>query len=168
MRLSPRKNGLTSLTKEVRVFKVTENRRGKGVSPRRWRGRLPRASQRALRDILMPRGKNWLPTVSRQFLTRSYARPNCLLRCLPNCLSPTREGLVPNLPFLAFLENSKENHQKKRISSACRTPETLGKEGKNAQNRKGILEKEKGKENQKGKEKKLRVYPHSKLPPRWG
>ena len=26
-------------------------------------------SQRALRDILMPRGKNWLPTVSRQFVT---------------------------------------------------------------------------------------------------
>ena len=46
-------------------------------------------SQRALRDRLMSRGKNCLPTVSRQFLTRNYPRPNCLLKCLPNCLSPT-------------------------------------------------------------------------------
>ena len=55
---------------------------------------VPRSSetQRALRDVLMPRGKNWLPTVSRQFLTHNYPRPNCLLKCLPNCLSPTREG----------------------------------------------------------------------------
>ena len=38
--------------------------------------------------------KNCLPTVSRQFLTRNYPRPNCLLKCLPNCLSPTREGFL--------------------------------------------------------------------------
>ena len=50
-------------------------------------------SQRSLRDILMPRGKNWLPTVSRQFLTLNYPRPNCLLKCLPNCLSPTVEDI---------------------------------------------------------------------------
>ena len=43
----------------------------------------------------MPRGKNWLPTVSRQFLTRIYPRPNCLLKCLPNCLSPTVEDIFP-------------------------------------------------------------------------
>ena len=49
-------------------------------------------TERALRDRLMSRGKNCLPTVSRQFLTRNYPRPNCLLKCLPNCLSPTREG----------------------------------------------------------------------------
>ena len=41
----------------------------------------------------MSRGKNCLPTVSRQFLTRNYPRPNCLLKCLPNCLSPTGEGI---------------------------------------------------------------------------
>ena len=41
----------------------------------------------------MSRGKNWLPTVSRQFLTRNYPHPNCLLKCLQNCLSPTREGI---------------------------------------------------------------------------
>ena len=52
------------------------------------------SSQRALRDRLMSRGKNCLPTVSRQFLTRNYPRPNCLLKCLPNCLSPTREGFL--------------------------------------------------------------------------
>ena len=51
-------------------------------------------TQRALRDRLMSRGKNCLPTVSRQFLTRNYPRPNCLLKCLPNCLSPTREGFL--------------------------------------------------------------------------
>ena len=51
-------------------------------------------SQRALRDRLMSRGKNCLPTVSRQCLTRNYPRPNCLLKCLPNCLSPTREGFL--------------------------------------------------------------------------
>ena len=51
-------------------------------------------TQRALRDRLMSRGKNCLPTVSRQFLTRNYPRPNCLLKCLSNCLSPTREGLL--------------------------------------------------------------------------
>ena len=42
----------------------------------------------------MSRGKNCLPIVSRQFLTRNYPRPNCLLKCLPNCLSPTREGFL--------------------------------------------------------------------------
>ena len=51
-------------------------------------------TQRALRDRLMSRGKNCLPTVSRQFLTRNYPRPNCLLKCLPNCLSPIREGFL--------------------------------------------------------------------------
>ena len=50
-------------------------------------------TQRALRDILMSRGKNCLPTVSRQFLTRNYPRPNCPLKCLPNCLSPHKRGL---------------------------------------------------------------------------
>ena len=51
-------------------------------------------TQRALRHRLMSRGKNCLPTVSRQFLTLNYPRPNCLLKCLPNCLSPTREGFL--------------------------------------------------------------------------
>ena len=56
-----------------------------------------RAAQRALRDRLMSRGKNCLPTVSRQFLTRNYPHANCLLKCLPNCLSPTREGFSSSL-----------------------------------------------------------------------
>ena len=50
-------------------------------------------TQGALRDILMPRSKNWLPAVSRQFLTLNYPRPNCLLTCLPNYLSPTIEDI---------------------------------------------------------------------------
>ena len=41
----------------------------------------------------MSRGKNCLPIVPRQFLTRNYPRPNRLLKCLPNCLSPTGEGI---------------------------------------------------------------------------
>ena len=53
-----------------------------------------KTAQRALRDRLMSRGKNCLPTVSRQFLTCNYPRPNCLLQCLPNCLSPTREDFL--------------------------------------------------------------------------
>ena len=54
------------------------------------------AAQWALRDILMSRGKNCLPIVSRQFLTRNYPRPNRLLKCLPNCPSPTGEGIFPS------------------------------------------------------------------------
>ena len=27
-------------------------------------------------------------------MTRDHNRPNCLLECLPNCLSPTREGFL--------------------------------------------------------------------------
>ena len=49
------------------------------------------------------------------------------------------------------------------ISYACRTPKILGREGKDAQNRKDFLEKEKGKEIEKGKEKKIRAG-HSKQP----
>ena len=60
----------------------------------------------------------------------------------------------PDLLFLAFLENGKENHQKGTISYACRTPKILRKEGKHAQSRKEFLEKEKGKEIQKGKERR--------------
>ena len=57
-------------------------------------------SQRALRDRLMARGKNCLPTVSRQFLTRNYPRANCLLKWLPNCLSPTREGFLSSFKII--------------------------------------------------------------------
>ena len=49
--------------------------------------------------------------------------------------------------------------KKARIFNACRTPKILGKEGKKAQNRKEFLEKEKGKEIHKGKEKKIRAPP---------
>ena len=44
----------------------------------------------------MSRGKDCVRTVSRQFLTRNYPGPDCLLKCLPNCLSPTREGFFPS------------------------------------------------------------------------
>ena len=57
---------------------------------------------------------------------------------------------------LPFWKTARKTTKTARISSACRTPKILGKEGKNAQNRKEFLEKEKGKEKQKGKEKKIR------------
>ena len=55
------------------------------------------SSSRSVQWLLRPviRGaENCLPTVSRQFLTRNYPRPDCLLKCLPNCFSPTREGFL--------------------------------------------------------------------------
>ena len=67
----------------------------------------------------------------------------------------------PDLLFLAFFENGKENHQKGKDFLCSPNPKILGKEGKNAPNRKEFLEKEKGKEIQKGKEKKIRVLPTS-------
>ena len=39
-------------------------------------------------------------TVSRQFLTRNYPHPNCLLKCLPNCLPHKRRA------FFLFFQNS--------------------------------------------------------------
>ena len=59
---------------------------------------------------------------------------------------------------LPFWKTARKTTKKARISSACRTLKILGKEGKNAQNRKEFLEKAKGKENQKGKEKKIRAW----------
>ena len=48
---------------------------------------------RALRGILMPRkAKIDSPVSHGNFLTRNYPHPNCLSKCLTNCLSPTREG----------------------------------------------------------------------------
>ena len=55
-----------------------------------------------------------------------------------------------------FWKTARKTSKKTRISYACRTPKIFGKERKNAQNRKGFLEKEKGKKIQKGKEKKIR------------
>ena len=55
---------------------------------------------------------------------------------------------------LPFWNTARKTTKKARISYACQTPKILGKERKNAQNRKEFLEKEKGKEIQKrqGKE----------------
>ena len=57
---------------------------------------------------------------------------------------------------LPFWKMARKTTKKTGISYACRTPRILEKEWKNAQNRKEFLEKEKGKEIQKGKEKKIR------------
>ena len=63
----------------------------------------------------------------------------------------------PDLLFLAFLENSKENHQKGKDFFCLPNPENPWERSEKRSNRKEFLEKEKGKENQKGKEKKIRV-----------
>ena len=63
---------------------------------------------------------------------------------------------TPDLLFLAFLENGKEKHQKNKDFCPRRTPKILGKKGKNAQKNKEFLGKEKSKEIQKSKEKKIR------------
>ena len=65
--------------------------------------------------------------------------------------------VYPVLPFLAFLEKGKENHQKNKDFYPYRTPEIPGKEGKNAQKNKEFLAEEKSKEFQKSKERKDRV-----------
>ena len=70
--------------------------------------------------------------------------------------SPGKWGKALIFFSLPFWKTARKTTKKARISSACRTPKILGKEGKNAQKRKEFLEKEKGKENQKGKEKKIR------------
>ena len=52
---------------------------------------------------------------------------------------------------------ARKTTKKARIFHRCRTPKILGKEGKNAQKSKEFLGKEKSKEIQKIKEKKIRV-----------
>ena len=52
----------------------------------------------------------------------------------------------PDLLFLAFVENGKENPPKQQGFYPCRTPKILGEEGKNTQNSKEVLGKEKSKE----------------------
>ena len=68
----------------------------------------------------MSRGKYCLPTVSRQFLTRNYSRPNCLLKCLLNCLSPTREGKLTS----AVSEGHCEAVERQKLSRGNFCPAT--------------------------------------------
>ena len=63
-------------------------------------------------------------------------------------------GLTLIFFSLRFWKAARKTTKKARISYACRTPEILEKEGGNTQNR--MKRKKKGKEIQKGKEKKIR------------
>ena len=81
-------------------------------------------TQRALRDILMSRGKNCLPIVSRQFLTRNYPRPNRLLKCLPNCLSPTGEGILSSFKIYPCGEGICETSERQKLSRGNFCPGT--------------------------------------------
>ena len=93
-----------ALRRNMPLLKITNTPLQGGQGQRFW--------NRAIRDSLplisalcpYPEGparhldvsrQTCLPSVSRQFLTRNYPRPNCLLKCLPNSLSPTREGFFP-------------------------------------------------------------------------
>ena len=71
----------------------------------------------------------------------------------------TRKCSVP--PFLFFLEEGKENHQKTRIFYPYRTSKIPGKEGKNAQKKQGNPREKREKKKQgipeKNKERKDRV-----------
>ena len=80
-------------------------------------------TQRALRGRLMSRGKNCLPTVSRQFLTRNYPRPNCLLKCLPNCLSHKR-GLFILFQNQPRGEGNCETSERQKLSRGNFCPAT--------------------------------------------
>ena len=113
-------------------------------------------------QVAMPHHR---PSTSDDNISETIEMLGGLLQCCDR-VGQLQNRKAPTLIFfsLPFLENSKENHQKGKdlISSARRTPKILEKEGKNAQNRKEFLEKEKGKENQKGKEKKIRGIPPKK------
>ena len=64
----------------------------------------------------------------------------------------------PDLPFLAFLEKSMENHPKKARTFLYAEPlKSLGKKGNNAQKGEEIPCDEKSKEIRKSKERKIRV-----------
>ena len=65
----------------------------------------------------------------------------------------------PDLPFLAFSVKGKENDGKSKDFLHRRTPKILGKEGENIQKSKEFLVREKSKEFQKRKERKIRVPP---------
>ena len=73
-----------------------------------------------------------------------------------NCRKRRKIVINPDLPFLAFLENGKENHQKNKDFLSLANPQIPGKEGENAEKSKEILRKEKRKEFQKSKERKIR------------
>ena len=70
----------------------------------------------------MSRGKKILSIVSRQFLTRNCPRPNCLLKCLPNCLSPTREGFFSFFQNCPRGEGNRETIERQKLSRAIFAP----------------------------------------------
>ena len=110
----------TQLQPNTKVFhKTSTSKRGKHRHPRTlvahivrtyWNLRYHRCdapyrakpcSQRALRDILMSRGKNWLPAISRQFLTLNYPRPKLSPNMPPKLPLPHNRGhffLFQNCP----------------------------------------------------------------------
>ena len=69
--------------------------------------------------------------------------------------------LFPDLLFLAFLEKSKENHQKGKDFYCLQNPQNpWERREKTLKNRKEVLEKEKGKENHtKARKRRLGLWP---------
>ena len=72
---------------------MTFPREGKFTSSHFFASKDVMGTQRALRDRLMSRGKNCLPTVSRQFLTRNYPRPKLSPKMPPKLSLPHKRGL---------------------------------------------------------------------------
>ena len=86
-----------------------------------------------------------------------------LQKAAVECLLPP--GEVCSLIFfsLLFRKKARKTTKKARIFHLFRNPEILGKEGKNTQKSKEFLEKQKSKEIQKSKEKKIRAGHHWSL-----
>ena len=80
-------------------------------------------------------------------LSRSFPREP------PNRL--WKQPQAPDLLSLPFWKTARKTTKKARISYACRTPKVLGKEGKTLKITRNSFKKEKGKEIQKGKDKKI-------------
>ena len=56
------------------------------------------------------------PNCLERFLTRNYPRMNCLLQCLPECLSPTREGIFPLSKITLRGEGNCETSERQKLS----------------------------------------------------
>ena len=72
------------------------------------------------------RGERRENTVSRQFLTRNYPRPKCLLKCLQNCLSPTREGIFSSFKITPAVRVTARQLRDKNCLAAIFAPRHQG------------------------------------------
>ena len=101
------------------------------------------------------RGRLFFPVFQHRFSERDGSDSWKTVLVVPVPISVP--GNTPDLLFLVFFwKMARKTTKKARIFYPCRTLKILGKERKNAQKCKEFLEKEKSKEIQKSKEKKIR------------